>query len=454
MATGTTTPPEPITVSRDGRFLATVSGAPFFWLGDTAWELFHRLNREEACRYLDNRQARGFNVIQAVILAENDGLHTPNPYGHLPLVDDDPLRLNPAYFQHVDFIIDQAAARGLYVGLLPTWGDKVNLMWGVGPVIFNPENAFGYGRLLATRYQDRTNILWVLGGDRDEITDGVDYAPVWRAMAEGIRSVAGASAFMTYHPRGGRSSAMTFHTDEWLTMNMWQSGHLAPDVPNWEQIAQDYARLPVKPVLDGEPNYEDHPINPYTRQWEPAMGYFSEHDARKQAYRAVFAGACGHTYGHHSIWQMYAPGRPPCSFPAMTWDEAILRPGGAQMVHLKRLMLSRPYWSRIPDQVLLASGEGEGARHVRATRDAGGSYALIYIPEPGQTVSVSLRPFAGKTLHAWWYDPRSGFPSPLGVVEAGDGSDVATFTTPEHGPDWVLVLDDTAQQFPLPGHLP
>lgn len=69
---------ERITVSPNKRFLATESGAPFFWLGDTAWELFHRLTRAEIETYLDNRCEKGFNVVQAVALAEFDGLRVPN----------------------------------------------------------------------------------------------------------------------------------------------------------------------------------------------------------------------------------------------------------------------------------------------------------------------------------------------------------------------------------------
>src|SRR5687768_5232210 len=67
-------------VSENKRFLVTADGKPFFWLGDTAWELFHRLTREEAEKYLKNRADKGFTVIQAVVLAELDGLHDPNPY--------------------------------------------------------------------------------------------------------------------------------------------------------------------------------------------------------------------------------------------------------------------------------------------------------------------------------------------------------------------------------------
>ena len=37
-----------LAVSANKRFLVTADGKPFFWLGDTAWELFHRTTREEA----------------------------------------------------------------------------------------------------------------------------------------------------------------------------------------------------------------------------------------------------------------------------------------------------------------------------------------------------------------------------------------------------------------------
>src|SRR6187455_1288744 len=77
-------------VSSNKRFLVHADGHPFLYLGDTAWELFHRLDREEADRYLQNRAAKGFTVIQAVVLAELDGLRTPNAYGHAPLKNNDP----------------------------------------------------------------------------------------------------------------------------------------------------------------------------------------------------------------------------------------------------------------------------------------------------------------------------------------------------------------------------
>ncbi len=437
-----------IQMSDNGRFLQTESGDPFFWLGDTAWELFHRLTREEAEVYFQNRQERRFNVIQAVALAEMDGLNTPNVYGDCPLLYNDPTRPNEAYFAYVDELIERAAAHDLYIGLLPTWGDKVNHQWGVGPRIFDPENARGYGRFLGERYRERTNVLWILGGDRPAIHMEHDYRPIWRAMAAGLDEGMGRRAFKTYHPCGGTSTSAWLHEEDWLDMNMMQSGHGGGhDVPVWEWVAHDYHLQPVKPTLDGEPNYEDHPVNPWPK-WDPANGYFRDYDVRKQTYRSVFAGACGVTYGHHFIWQMVDETRPPVNNGDewMSWRDAILRPGAAQMQYLRALLESRPYFTRVPDQSLLAE-EGEGRHHRRATRDQHGHYAFVYLPLP-LPVTVRLAALSGKRVKAWWYDPCSGAALTIGSFPTHGAH---TFTPPGHRPDWVLVLDDDTQPYPAPG---
>ena len=114
-------------VSDDGRWLVRADGRPFFYLGDTAWELFHRLNREEVDLYLRDRAQKGFTVIQAVVLAELDGLDTPNPYGDVPLVDRDPTKPNEAYFKHVDYVVSRAEGLGMFIGMLPTWATPLSI---------------------------------------------------------------------------------------------------------------------------------------------------------------------------------------------------------------------------------------------------------------------------------------------------------------------------------------
>jgi hypothetical protein len=440
-------------VSPDRRFLVHADGTPFLYLGDTAWELFHRLDREEATRYLEMRRRQGFTVIQAVLLAEFEGLDTPNAYGHRPLLERDPTRpdVQPGprndYWDHVDEIVAMARERGLYLGLLPTWGDKAGpRKWGEGPIIFNPDNARTYGRFLGERYKDAPNVIWILGGDRPAVDEKEgDFRAVWHAMAAGLEEGDGGRHLMTYHPMGGRSSSEWFQEAPWLDFNMLQSGHGAKNLANYRMIAADYLRVPTRPVLDGEPRYEDHPVN-----WKPELGWFDAYDVRQAAYWALFAGAFGHTYGCHDVWQMYTLARKPVSSARTDWRKAINLPGAWQMGHLRRLLLSRPFLSRVPDQSLVPGGRGEGADHVMATRDRDGAYAFVYVPT-GQPVTLDLTRMAGPRVKAWWFDPRTGEAAAAGEWPRERRHEFRPPGTAGRGHDWVLVLDDAGRGFPPPG---
>ena len=256
-------------VSENRRFLVSADGRPFFWLADTAWELFHRLDREQAERYLRNRAERRFTVIQAVALAELDGLQTPNPYGARPLLDNDPAKPDEKYFAHVDWIVAKANALGLYVGMLPTWGDKWNQKRGAGPEVFTPANAEQYGAWLGQRYKE-AGIVWILGGDRAVETDG--HREITRAMARGIRRGDGGAHLITFHPPGGGGSSTWFHDEDWLDFNMRQNGHVTEFTGRYDQTRVDYDRTPTKPVVDGEPIYEDHPVSFDAKKLGHSMG--------------------------------------------------------------------------------------------------------------------------------------------------------------------------------------
>ena len=426
-------------VSENKRFIVKEDGTPFFYLGDTAWELFHRLNREKADRYLANRAAKKFTVIQAVVLAELNGPSDSNPYGHLPLIDNDPARPNEPYFQHVDYIVNKAQSLGLYIGMLPTWGSHVTGRGGQR--IFNPSNGYAYGLFLGKRYRDKA-IIWVLGGDRPADSDEIK--EVWRAMAKGLKEGDEGKHLMTFHPNGAGASSTWFHNDAWLDFNMIQSGHSAKNIPNYNAIAKDYERTPTKPCMDGEPRYEDHPVN-----WNPKYGWLDEHDVRQAAYWALFAGAHGHTYGCHDIWQMYAPGRNPISSARTYWYDALDLPATFQMQHARCLLESRPFLIRVPDQSIIAEGQGEGPDHVQATRGADGSYAFVYIPT-GKHVTVNMNKISGSNVRAFWYDPRKGTSSAIGEFPT-TGTKQFSPASCGRGNDWVLVLDDASKGFPAPG---
>ena len=157
----------------------------------------------------------------------------------------------------------------------------------------NLKDAHGFARYLAQRLKGRTNVMWILGGDRPPRRAQEDWTPIWREMASGLAEGVGKTPLILYHPQGGADSSLYLEDEPWLSVNGMQSGHgSGHDVPVWEWIARDYAMKPPKPALDLEPNYEDHPYNPWPR-WDPATGYYRDLDVRKQVYRSVFAGGCG-----------------------------------------------------------------------------------------------------------------------------------------------------------------
>jgi hypothetical protein len=432
-----------LVVSENGRYLVFEDGTPFFWLGDTAWELFHRLSKQEAETYLENRREKGFTVIQAVILAELDGLHTPSAEGEIPLVDDDPRKINEAYFEHVDWVIRKAEEKGMFIGLLPTWGDKVDQQWGVGPVIFNKSNARSYGEFLGKRYQGFKNIVWINGGDR---SGGGENFEVWNALANGIKTY-DQNHLMTYHPMGGNSSSRWFHEEDWLDFNMIQTGHGERSYAAYiKLVIPDYNRTPVKPAFDGEPRYEDHP-----HSWMPeVLGWFDDADVRQAAYWNLFSGGFGHTYGCHAIWQMLAPGRDPVGFARNYWYNDIDLPGAWDMIHVRNLMESRPMVERIPFQQLIQNSYMPETDYIVATR--GKDYAMVYIPT-GWGAAVDLDLLQWPSARGWWYNCRTGEATELGEIETGG---VRTFSpeTGGRGNDWVLVLDNTEKSFDPPGQFP
>lgn len=470
-AAGPAAPLLPIRVHPGGHHLETTDGRPFFWLGDTAWSLLHATDRDECSYYLRTRADQGYTVVQVNVLAEMDGIRRPTALGMKPFHDNDVTRPNEAYFDRLVEVADEAAARGLYVALLPAWGDKLTAPWGDGPRLFEVTDlavARNYGRYLGGKLQDRTNVIWMLGGDRPARLDptrpkeypnsaGIaagfapdhDWRPIWREIFAGLTEGLGARRLTLYHPPGGHAStSFMLEGEPWLDVHAWQSGHGGGhDVPIWESIAHDYALQPAKPVLDLEPNYEDHPVSPWP-VWNPAQGYFRDHDVRKQCYRSVFAGAAGVTYGHHAVWQFAGPRNGAINYADRDWIDALHRPAARQMVYLRRLIESRAFFERVPDPALVAEPERDRARHVTACRGADGSFALLYVPESEQTVKVDLGRLKAGSLLVRWFNPRTGSTQNAGTVEAPGMHD---FRSPANGPDWVLVLDSASAGYPAPG---
>lgn len=444
-ASKNTSPTPALKISENGRYLMTEDGKPFFWLGDTGWLMFNKLDRDEAEAYLEDRKSKGFNVIQAMVLHT---VPSVNIFGDSSIVNGDiskPLITegnNPNnadeydYWDHIDYMIDRAAAKGLYMALVPVWGTNVK------NGLVTPLQAKEYASFLAERWKDKDNIIWLNGGD----IKGSDSISVWKEIGPAIKTIV-PKQLMTYHPRGRTGSSDWFHNESWLDFNMVQSGHRRYDQDtsrnevkhygedNWKYIQVDWNLKPVKPTIDGEPSYEGIPQGLHNIE-EPRWKDF---DVRRYGYWSVFAGAFGYTYGENSVMQFHSATDTTSAYgSSVLWNEALQAPGATQMRYLKELMLSKQnYFDRIPDQSLLAEN-GERYECLLATRTD--DYALIY-NYTGREMKIVMGKIKGEKVKASWFNPRNGETISIGNF---DNKGIQSFKPDgEHkaGNDWVLILD-------------
>jgi hypothetical protein len=454
-------------------YISHADGTPFLWLGDTAWELIHRLSREEVLQYFQDRKDKGFNVIQAVAISEFHNRIPVNYYSDSLFQQNDPLQplvtegnnhldaIAYDYWDHLEYIVSVAQGFGYYIALLPSWGEWVTPR-GEKPLFNSPADAYRYGWFISNRLKKYPNIIWILGGDRDPVERKTGVA-IWRGMAEGLADGTNGensfngkadynTTFMTYHSY--QSSSAWFHQDTWIDFHMWGSYHIDYYLPrSYEQSASDRALKNPKPTVNGEPSYEDHPVN-YAL---PGNGVFGDVDVRNAAYWTFFSGAAGYTYGAHPIWQFADSLRPGYSkLTFRTWQQALDLPGASHIIHLKKLIESRPMENLTPDQSIIISGQGTGANYANAIR--GKHHIWIYIPT-GNDIKVKTGVITGSSIRASWYDPRTGKSVDIGVYENKDSiafkvpgiSKEVSWLRSGRGCDWVLVLDDASMNFPLPG---
>jgi hypothetical protein len=431
-------------ISSNKRYFQTADGKPFFWLGDTGWLLFVKCTREEAIQYLQTRKEQGFNVVQVMILHEMRS--TKNAYGDSALIRrnvatpavtpgnsfSDPTAYD--YWDHMDFIINEAAKRGIYMAMVPVWGSNVK------NGLVSKQQAAIYAKFLADRYKNKSNIIWLNGGD----LKGSDSTEIWKTLGATLKKN-DPKHLMTFHPRGRNSSSEWFHNESWLDFNMFQSGHrtYAQDTSsnetlhygedNWKYVQVDYNLKPVKPTMDGEPSYENIPygLHDYTLpRWKDA-------DLRRYAYWNVFAGGAGFTYGENSVMQFHTPGDKDANYDVkMNWRETVNAPGAHQMKYVKQLVLSKPYFERVPDQSMVLNA-GEKYNNIIATR--GKNYAWFYT-YTGRTISVQLGRIQGQKVRAYWFDPKLGEYNMIGTYENKGTREFDPPGEEKEGNDWVLVL--------------
>jgi hypothetical protein len=434
-------------VSDNQRYLMHENGTPFFWQGETGWLLPERLDRAEAEWYLQRCREEGYNVVQVQVI---DNVPAVNIYGQLSNTDGWNFAAIDrkgvyGYWDHLDYIIRLAEQNGIYIGMVAIWGGLVK------DGKLSVEEAKKYGAFLGNRYKNRPNIIWFMGGD----IQGDIKPEVWNALATSIKA-ADPNHLMTYHPRGRYTSARWWSKAAWLDFHTFQSGHRRygqrmgnKDYPipddteedNWMYVDSTWAYNPMKPVLDAEPSYEDIPMGLHDKN-EPR---WKACDVRRYAYWSVFAGSCGHTYGHNAIMQMLKPGYPTSYGDAgdvKTWYQALNDPGFQQMKFVRQLILSFPYFERVGDQSIIVDN---GTKYDRLIATRGTDYLLVY-NYTSRDMKLDFTKISGEKKNVWWMSAGTGILRYLGEYD----SKVLTFRPHKTGfgiEDGVLIATDATKDY-------
>lgn len=470
---------ERLRISNNKRYFIKDSGEPFIWIADTAWTLPQRMKWDDVEYYMKKRKSQGFTVLQIVALDPERDVEMRNPAGEKALIGGDLSRPNEMYFRYLDWIIDKAEEYGLYILLLPVWGQLVvgeDWSGGIYEKTVTEENAFEYGCWIGKRYAKKNHILWCLGGDRQPIhRQKSDYRKVWRLLAEGlVKGVTGQTAkynekhpawkelLITYHAcyeqETGECSTFSYWNDEeaWIRFIMLQSGH-GTTVKNYELVKKEYERENTMPVWDGEPGYEAMPTC-----W-PITDESSFHDAsvvRKRAYWSLLAGAFGYTYGHCNVWCTISE-KEKNIISKTDWFEAMSSTASGQIIYLHSAMEALELYRCSPCQeILLEQSEREEPidEHIQAAVVCGGTALCIYFPSGGkETLDIQMFDGEKQEFYGWWYNTRDGkFYTPEFVIceepviyWTQDHKLKVTAPEKELNHDWLFILQKEPGEKPI-----
>jgi len=421
ITTASAGPEYPLRVADEARQVLDANGEPQFFAAASTWHLAMRISREDVERVLDDRAGKGFNSLLLMLMVP-DGYYgaVDNFYGDAPFdLSGDFSTPNAAYFDHVEWVLDAADARGMTVFLAPAY-----LGFDCGPEGWCAEmQAAGvdamrnWGRWVGQRFVDQANIVWVQGGDADASVYGVE--ELVDAVAEGILEVDSTHLHTAHCARN--LSGEDCYDRPWLDINSTYSDCQLVTA----DLRQSYQSSSARPYIFIEGRYEFEEDG-------------TDECIRYQSHAALLGGAVGNFYGSRDIW-CFEPG----------WEATLDSKGSRDLAHYHELLQSRPWELLNPDFHHFVVKEAFGTigepDYVSAAYTSDGNSILAHVPN-GAQITVSLAAMAGLLSEAWWFDPQTGDAQPVGNFPTfGE-----RYFKPPSNDDWVLIVDNVAEDLPNP----
>lgn len=408
--------------------LAYADGTPFFWTACTAWNGALKSTDEEWETYLKNRVSNNYNVIQLVTTQWRGG--DANIQGQVAFEGSGRIKINPAFFQHLDKKIDKINEYGLVAAPVLLWALPTGRGRHLSPGYYLPDDeAILLARYMVARYGGN-QVVWFLGGDGRYINE---YEQRWKNIGRGVFGEEH-PGIVAQHPHGRSWIGNDYIGEDWLDIIGYQSSHSAAEgTVNWINkgpVAEEWSRIPPRPIINLEPIYEE------------IREHMTAQDVRNACYWSVFsAPVSGITYGANGIWPWLREGEKILNHGdapwTSTWRESLALPGSMQVGYLSAFMQQLEWWKLKPaHEELLVEQPGDEVfnRFISVVKTEDYKTVLAYVP-----VKSTFQLYNPQRIQytIQWFDPAANRYTDPEVM--GDKRGILEFTSPGEQ-DMVLIL--------------
>lgn len=430
----------PTTVSANGRYLEDQNGDPWLAVGDTAWSLVAQCTDAEIETYLEDRAAKGVNLVVLSAPEHFFADNAPNNIDNVAPFTGTAFQstLNDTYWDRVDFAVTTAEALGITLLICPMYLGFPSTEQGWDTEIVAASNAqmATYGGYLSARYGTAPNIIWLIGHDR--VPDATEKAR-GNALADQLQtdtsqlvSVGGASS--TY---GGSGSGVT----DWASSGV--SADLDLLYTYTEQIAEDsydnWALSPTAPFLFFEGKYEN----------EQSIGDGNVL-LREQMWAGWCAGAAGVVFGNDPIWFFDATAGESFGTETGTWVDNLDSGGSNDLAAFATITATLgDGWAAMAADTAstFVTTQGTGTNRVAARFSTNGG--LVYHPSfSAGTITLDLTEFSSiwTTVTVTRYDPRSAATTTVGTYATSGTQNLSAPSANSAGDnDWLYVITGAGQ---------
>jgi hypothetical protein len=417
----------PVTHPKGSYHLSYSDGTPFFYMACTAWNGALKSTDVEWESYLQQRVDNNYTAIQLVTTQwrgcdkSSEGLVAFEGSGRISI--------NPDFFRLIDKKIDKVNEYGLVAAPVVLWALQNGAGRELSPGYYLPDDqAILLAKYIVARYGGN-HVIWLLGGDG--IYTGT-YEQRWKTIGRAVFD-GKHQGIVAQHPCGRSWIGEVYRDESWIDIIGYQSSHSNEEATvNWitkGPMSKTWANLPVRPLINLEPNYEQ------------IRFIITEKDVRNACYWSLFATPiAGITYGANGIWPWLREGEKILNHSdapgTSLWDVSINFPGSVQMGYLAQFINGFEWWNLFPAKDLLVHQPGDEIfnHFVSLVKSIDNKTILAYLPVK---MKVDIRKPLEGNYRVRWFDPSNNIYS-NGIAD--DQGLILSISSPSNS-DMLLILE-------------